>query len=292
MELRQLAYLVAVVDEASFTAAAAREHVAQPGISAQIRRLERELGQPLLDRSGRSVRTTAVGAAVLPYARAALAAVDGARAVVDELTGLLRGHIALGMVTSHNVDLPTLLAEFHDAFPAVEITLAERDSEQLIDAVRDGRLDAAIVALGADPPPHDLDVHVITDERIVAAVSPHHELAAAHATITLSALQGRTLIALPAGTGIRSHLDRAAHRVGTSLRIGFEASTPSMLADLAARGLGVAILPFSLAAARHDLHVLEITEPPLHGRLVFAWRRAGQSPATRAFVHHTRRTLT
>src|SRR3954467_2389851 len=102
MELRQLEYFVTVVEEAGFTRAAERVHVAQPGVSAQIRRLERELGQELLDRSGRSVRLTEVGAAVLPYARAALAAVDGVRLAVDELTGLLRGQVAIGTVTSHS----------------------------------------------------------------------------------------------------------------------------------------------------------------------------------------------
>src|SRR5215207_8452308 len=91
MELRQLAYFVAVAEEASFTRAAARVSVAQPGVSAQIRQLERELSQPLFDRSGRTVTLTEAGATVLPYARAALDAVDGARRVVDELTGLLRG---------------------------------------------------------------------------------------------------------------------------------------------------------------------------------------------------------
>ena len=67
MELRQLKYFVAVAEEGSFTSAAAKVHVAQPGVSAQIRRLEHELGQDLLDRSGRTVRLTEVGAAVLPY---------------------------------------------------------------------------------------------------------------------------------------------------------------------------------------------------------------------------------
>src|SRR4051794_37700719 len=100
MELRQLAYLVAVIEEANFTRAAERVHVAQPGVSAQIRRLERELGQPLLDRSSRPVRPTAAGAAVLPYARAALAAAAGARAAVDELAGLMRGEVSIGTVTS------------------------------------------------------------------------------------------------------------------------------------------------------------------------------------------------
>ena len=96
MELRQLEYLVAVAEEASFTRAAERVHVAQPGVSAQIRRLERELGHELFDRSGRTVRLTAVGEAVLPHARAALEAVAGARTAVDELSGLLGGRLAIG----------------------------------------------------------------------------------------------------------------------------------------------------------------------------------------------------
>src|ERR1700716_1395811 len=139
MELRQLEYFVAVVEEANFTRAAAKVHVAQPGVSAQIRRLERELGQTLLDRSGRTVRLTDVGAAVLPYARAALAAVAGARLAVDELAGLMRGRVAVGMVTSgFAVVLSDLLADFHQEHPAVEITLSEANSDSLLDALRKG----------------------------------------------------------------------------------------------------------------------------------------------------------
>lgn len=165
-----------VVEEACFTRAAAKLHVAQPGVSAQIRRLERELGQELLDRSGRAVRPTEVGAAVLPYARAALSAVAGARLAVDELIGLVRGYVAVGTVTSHNVDLSALLAAFHEDHPAVEITLAEDNSDQLIDALRGARLDAAIIAMGATPPP-DLEIHIVADESIVAAVSQRDDLA-------------------------------------------------------------------------------------------------------------------
>src|SRR3954465_15032953 len=100
MELRQLAYVVAVAEEGGFTRAAARVHVAQPGVSAQVRRLERELGQELLDRSGRAVTLTEAGRAVLPYARAALAAAAHARLAVDELAGLVRGRVTVGMITS------------------------------------------------------------------------------------------------------------------------------------------------------------------------------------------------
>ncbi len=91
MELHQLQYFVAVAEEASFTRAATRVHVAQPGVSAQVRRLESELGQQLLDRSGRSVRLTEAGSAVLPFARAALDAVANARLAVDELAAWSAG---------------------------------------------------------------------------------------------------------------------------------------------------------------------------------------------------------
>ncbi len=290
MELRQLEYFVTVTEEANFTRAAARMHVAQPGVSAQIRRLERELGQELLDRSGRSVRLTEVGAAVLPYARAALAAVAGARLAVDELTGLVRGHVAVGTVTSHNVDLPALLAAFHEDHPAVEITLAEDNSDHLIDALRGGRLDAAIIALGATPPP-GLEIHIVADESIAAAVS-HRDDLAKRSTIPLNALRDRPLISLPAGTGIRSHLDDACATAGFAPHIAFEASSPLVLAQLAARGLGVAIVPASVAKARRDLHPLTIIQPELRGRLAFAWRSDGPiSPAARALVGRARHML-
>jgi DNA-binding transcriptional LysR family regulator len=290
MELRQLQYFVTVAEEANFTRAAAKLYVAQPGVSAQIRRLERELGQQLLDRAARAVRLTEAGAAVLPYARAALSAVDGARLAVDELTGLLRGHGAIGTVTSHTVDLAALLAQFHHDHPAVELTLTEHNSDQLIDALRGGRLDAAIIALGATPPP-DLELHIVTDEPIAAAVSHRHELAK-RSTIPLTALRDRALISLPPGTGTRSLLDHACAAAGFSPHIAFEASTPGMLAQLAAQGLGVAIVPASIAQARQDLHPLTITRPALRGRLALAWRTNGPiSPAARALVAQARRML-
>lgn len=289
MELRQLEYFVTVAEEANFTRAAAKLHVAQPGVSAQIRRLERELGQPLLDRSGRSVRLTEAGAAALPYARAALAAVSGARLAVDELTGLLKGHLAIGAVTSHNVDLPALISEFHDDHPGVEVTLASDSADRLIDALHTGALDAAIIAYGAPPP--GLELLVLTDESIMAGVG-HNDPLASHASIPLRALRERSLICLPRGGGIRAILEDACADAGFSPHVAFEASSPEAIAGLACRGLGVAILPSSVAQSSPDLHPLAITEPSLGGRLAFAWRTEGpHSPATRALIARARRML-
>ena len=129
-----------------FTRAAAREHVAQPGISAQIARLERELGHVLFDRSARGVRPTPAGEAVLPHARAALAAVAAVRDTADELAGLVRGRVSVGMVRGGGVvDLPGLLGDFHRTHPGVEIRLVEAATDALLDGLRRHDLDLAWV---------------------------------------------------------------------------------------------------------------------------------------------------
>jgi DNA-binding transcriptional LysR family regulator len=289
MELRQLEYLVAVADEHSFTRAAERLHVAQPGVSAQIRRLERELGQPLLDRSG-GVRPTAAGEAVLPHARAALAAVASVRQAVDEVSGLLRGRAALGVVTSYSApDVPALLASFHRRHPGVEITLTEGPSEGLVAGLREGTFDLALVSIPAGGLP-GLQTRTVTDEAFVAAVAHTHPLAGRR-TITVRALRDHPLICLPHGTGMRSRLEAAFAGHGGRPRVAFEAGDPGVLAQLAARGLGVAILPESLAGARsRDLHAIAITQPALRGALALAWRAGGApSPAGRVLVEHALR---
>jgi DNA-binding transcriptional LysR family regulator len=290
MELRQLEYFVAVAEEANFTRAAERIHVAQPAVSAQIQRLERELGQPLLDRSRRTVRLTGAGESVLPFAMAALAAVDDIHVAVDELTQLVRGSVTIGTVTSHSVDIAALLADYHAEHPNVEITLSTDSSDALIDSVRAGRLDAAIVSVGPDERPEGLDVEVVTDEAIQAVVSRTDELASRR-TVRLRDLADRRLIALPVGTGIRHQFDAACAKAGVNPRIAFEASTPLALADLAERGLGVAIVPASVPRGRNQLHALAIV-PELRGRLVLAWRSGGpMSPAARVLVKKARRLL-
>jgi DNA-binding transcriptional LysR family regulator len=288
MELRQLEYFVAVVDEGSFTSAAQRECVAQPAVSAQIQRLERHVGQPLLLRSRRGVALTQAGQAFLPHARAALAAVRAAQDAVDDVAGLVRGTLAIGTVTSHELDVAGLMADFHTDFPDVEIRLSTHDSASLIDMLGTGELDAAIVSIGVDEHPDGLDVAVVTDQALTAAVATDHPLAS-RATLSLEALCGHPLISLPRGTGLRRTLDDACVRAGITPRIFFEAGNPMALADLARRGLGVAVLPEGVATTRSDLHPLRIT-PELRGRLVWAWRTA-PSPATRKFAERALRQL-
>lgn len=289
MELRQLEYFVAVTEEAGFTKAAVRLHVAQPGVSAQIRQLERELGQPLFDRSGRAVRLTEVGEAVLPYARAALAAVKGARLAVDELTGLLRGHVTIGTVDwIQSLDLPGMLAGFHRDHPDVEITVVQETAATLTGGLRDGRVDLAFLSLGSAPP-EGIATQAVIEQDLYAAVGHGHPLARRPA-IALRVLAGEDLICLPKGTGLRTVLDEACAAAGLRPRIAFEAGEPPVLAQLAAHGLGVAVLPESAAHGRpDDLHAMPIVRPRLTGRIALAWRAEGpRSPAARALIARAR----
>jgi DNA-binding transcriptional LysR family regulator len=293
MELRHLQYFVAVAEEASFTKAAQRLHVAQPGVSAQVRQLERELGEELLDRSGRSVRLTQAGTSVLPFARDALAAADGVRQVVDEVRGLLRGRVAVGMVTGCGaIEVPNLLAGFHADHPEVEIVLSEANSDELLDRVRSGDVDLAWVGL-AGSPPAGVDTQVVIDESLVAAVG-YGDALAARSVIRLSDLRDRPLISLPRGTGLRACLDDACAVAGFSPAIAFEANSPGMLAQLAGQGLGTAILPASVATAMPDqVHPLRVRAPALRSRIEIAWRADGHiSTASGALVRHARAYLT
>jgi DNA-binding transcriptional LysR family regulator len=288
MELRQLEYFVAVAEEASFTRAAGRVHISQSGVSAQVRQLERELGQPLLDRSGRTVRLTEAGAAVLPFARAALDAAGHARLAVDQLTGLVRGQVELGMVSG--CALPTLsdlLAEFHGLYPGIDIALTEDGSDRLVSMLREGRLDLALIGAAGEPV-SGLEVAVVTDEPLVAAVSPTDPLASRR-TIQLGGLRDLPLVSLPRGTGVRAALDAACAAAGFEPRIALEAGALPMVAQLAGRGLGVAILPSSVVSgpAAH-LHVLQI-RPQLRSRLELAWDpTAATDPAATALIEHAR----
>jgi len=289
MELHQLEYFVAVAEEASFTRAASRVHVAQPGVSAQVRRLESELGQQLLDRSGRSVRLTEVGSAVLPFARAALDAVANARLAVDDLAGLVRGQVTVGMVSGCALPvLAELLAGFHDRHPGVAIALVEDNSDRLVERLRDGRLDLALIGW-AEQTPADIDSVVLVDEELVAVVAPGHPLADAGAgagAITIRQLRDLPLVSLPRGTGVRAALDAACAAAGFTPRIVFEASALPMVVELAGRGLGLAVVPTSIP---NGPGILRLTEPQLRSRLELAWRCApAANPAARALIEQAR----
>jgi DNA-binding transcriptional LysR family regulator len=290
MELRQLEYFVAVAEERNFTRAAERVHISQSGVSAQVRRLERELGADLFDRSARVVTLSVAGKAALEHARAALAAAEAVSQAVGEVADLIRGTLTVGMVVGCTVTpLFDALAAFHRAHPGVEISLLEDNSDQLVHAVRGGTVDLALIgAAGAIP--EGLDALTIVDERLVGAVPTGHPLARSR-RITLRDLVSHSIVCMPVGTGLRTVFDQACAAQGLEPSIALQAGAADAIADLAARGLGIAILSDSMAAhCRDRLVALTITDVTTPALLALVWRNP-RGPATRELVAHCRQAF-
>ncbi|MEU2451605.1 LysR family transcriptional regulator [Streptomyces sp. NPDC012765] len=290
MELRQLAYFVAVAEEQNFTRAAERVHISQSGVSAQIRRLERELGAELFDRSARTATLTAAGEAALAPARAALAAAEAVGQAVGDVAGVIRGRITVGMVVGCTVTpLFDALAAFHRTHPGVEIALVEENSDRLVQGVRAGTVDVALIGT-ATAAPADLEALTIVSERLVVAVPPGHSLAS-RPRVTLRDLGGHPVICMPAGTGLRAVLDRACAAQHLRPAIALEAGAADALADLAARGLGVAVLSESMAEAYRDrLTVRVLDDVDIPALLCLVWRTA-HGPAVRELLAYGHRAF-
>jgi len=285
MEIRQLEYFVAVAEEANFTRAAERVHISQSGVSAQIRQLELDLGATLIDRSGRVATLTTAGTVALEHARAALASVEAVRDAVDEVTGLIRGGLVLGMVNGCTIlGLFEALASFHHTHPGVVIKLLEDSSDPLTERVRTGVADLALIGTAGAPPPA-LDAFPISNERLVAAVPLDHPLARRKGT-TLAAIASYPIVCMPEGTAPRTMFDRSCAEHNLQMDIVLQASAPDAVADLALRGLGVAILTESMVASHGRLKALPIGDIRTPAGLALVWS-ATQSPALRAFLLHS-----
>jgi DNA-binding transcriptional LysR family regulator len=282
MELRQLVYFVAVAEEGQFTRAAERVAVAQPAVSAQIRRLERELGETLFHRDKRSTRLTVAGQAFLPHARAALAAVRDGQDTIASLRGVLRGRLRVGVSTPVDNKLAETLGEFHRAHPEVEISLTEQHNEPVLAALVDGDLDAALFGFHGQSLPATIRTRIVAAEPLVVAVRPGHPLARRR-TVSVEDLREEPIVTLVSGSGLRTVLENACRHAGFAPRIVAETGELASLAGLAAEGLGVAVLPLS-AAREPELAVLDITRPRLRRRTALAWNSAATSPAGRAFL--------
>lgn len=287
MELRQLEYFVAVAEEANFTRAAARVHISQSGVSAQIRRLERELGAELFDRSSRTATLTTAGHAALQHARAALASANAVQQSVEEVTGLIRGRLTIGMVVGCTV-LPLFdaLAAFHREHPGVELALLEDNSDRLVDDVRSGAIDLALIGTAATAPP-GLQSWTIVSERIVAVVPSDHPLTRRR-RVTLAHIDAYPVVCMPPGTGIRTAFDQACTDSRISPTIALQASVADAIVDLVERGLGVGILSESMAASYHDrLSTLIVDDAATPVQLALIWNPT-PNPALQEMVRRSR----
>lgn len=212
--LRQLEYLVTVVDTGSFTRAAELLHVSQPALSHQIRALERDSGGPLLERLPRAVRLTPMGRAMLPHARAALADAGRARSAARRAAGLEGGELQLAAVYSVTLGvLPPVLNVWHKTHPQIQVRLLEhRHAAELHDTMTAGDADLAI---GPRPPSWDGLLRELGTEEFVVVVSADDPAAERGATrVRLETLAERGWVHYAAGNGLAEILDRACANAG------------------------------------------------------------------------------
>jgi DNA-binding transcriptional LysR family regulator len=242
MELRQLNYFVTVAEECHFTRAAKRLHVAQSGLSASVRSLERELGADLFVRNTRQVRLTPAGTALLAEARRTLAASSACVDAVAAVQGLLRGSVVIGTLQClHVVHLPTVLSGFVSTHPGLDFELRTGGSAELTEMVAQGKLDVAFVARPSVCP-DDVVVTPLASEPMVLACAPTHPLASA-ARVPLTALAGERFVDFAPDWGPRDLVDSV---VGDR-HVALEVTDVFSLLDLVACGLGVALVPQSFS---------------------------------------------
>jgi LysR family transcriptional activator of glutamate synthase operon len=293
MELRQLRYLVALADERHFTRAAAREHIAQPALSQQIRRLEAEVGLALVERTTRRVALTDAGELLVARARRILAEVDDAQAELGTLAGVKGGRLAVGALhTMGPVDLSLLLASFHRNHPDVELTVREQSSEELAEMLRDDVIDLAFLSVTERIQSRGLELRRLVTEELVAVLPTQHALAGREG-VTLSELATDAYISFRAGSRLRELLDSAAAAAGFEPRITLESNESRRIRSLVSSGLGVAILPRSDAVGPGaPVAVARLVEPALTRDVTLASRaKRRHSPAAQAFLALTLRVF-
>lgn len=281
MELHQLRYVVAVVDEGTFTAGADVLRVSQSGVSTQIAKLERELGVTLFDRSSRRVALTDAGRTLLPAIRQALAGINAVADTAAGIRGVLTGSLRVGAVTGLTwPPLVDALVAMHSEHPGIDVRLVEGLSGDLITAVRDGRLDVA-VAGWSGAAPNALAARVIIDDALCAVLALDHPWVS-RSHLGIDELLHADLIALPEGTGARAALDASAARAGLRAVPRWEVTTPAQVTALARRGLGIGALSETTAATFDGVVAIPLTDPAARSKLGVV-SRPEPSPAAQAF---------
>jgi DNA-binding transcriptional LysR family regulator len=292
MDLNQLRYLVALAEERHFTRAAAREHIAQPALSQQIRRLEDEVGLALVERTTRRVAITDAGELLVGRARRILAELEAADTELQALRGVQTGHVTVGSLhTMGPVDLSLVLSLFHQRHPEVELTVREQSSEELAEMLRVDELDLAFLSVTERVERHGLGCHQLVSEELVVILPPDHRLAHRR-RVKMAELAAEGFISFREGARLRELLITAGRQAGFEPRVTLESNESQRIRRLVSRGMGVAILPRSDAeGSGAEVSVAALTDPSLTRDITLAWREGRRhSPAAAEFLDLARTT--
>ena len=283
MNLRDLKYLVALADLRHFGKAAEACFVSQPTLSTQIRKLEDELGVALVERAPRKVMLTAVGQDVVQRARRIVADVEQMKEAARRSRDPESGSLRLGVFpTLGPYLLPHVVPQLRERFPQLELLLVEEKSDVLLQSLREGKLDAALLAL----PVHDEQLHAefLFEEPFVFAAPVRHPLAAQD-SLAMSQISDETLLLLEDGHCLRDQALDVCRLSGAQEKSGFRATSLETLRQMVAAGVGVTLLP---ALAVHEpiaqspnIRLLPFRDPPPSRQIALVWRK---SSATDEFL--------
>ena len=276
MNLRDLRYLIALADLRHFGRAAEACHVSQPTMSTQIRKLEEELGVALVERAPRQVMLTPVGRDIVERARRVLSDVEQMRETARRTVDPEAGSVRLGIFpTLGPYLLPHVVPGLRKRFPRLELLLVEEKTEALLAMLRDGRLDAAILAL----PVHEdwLEMEFLFEEPFMLAVPGKHPLAS-HRDLQLAELVDQHLLLLEDGHCLRDQALEVCTLSGAGEKEGFRATSLETLRQMVAAGVGITLLPMLAVKppvpSSPNLKLLNFKKPPPSRRIAMAWRKS------------------
>jgi LysR family hydrogen peroxide-inducible transcriptional activator len=277
MNLRDLQYLVALAEHRHFGRAADACFVSQPTLSTQIKKLEDELGVPLVERTPRKVLLTEVGRDIAVRARDVLNEIEQIRGVARRTLDPESGTVRLGIFpTLGPYLLPHVLPLVRGAFPRLELLLMEEKTEAVLRLLREGRLDAGILAL----PLHEDSLHseFLFEEPFLLAVSSAHPLAYKQGQLKLADLSSQNLLLLEDGHCLRDQALEVCHLSGAGERSGFRATSLETLRQMVAANVGITLLPVMAVkppvAPVENLHLIEFKGHPPSRRIAMVWRKS------------------
>lgn len=274
MELRTLRALVEVVRQGGFSQAARAVYATQPTVSKAVKQLEDEIGAVLLDRQAQPPRLTQAGEIVYRRALTMLAERDDLKAELDELKGLKRGTLRLGLppLGSSSLFAP-LFARFRRRYPSIEISLVEHGSRRLEEMLLAGELE---LAASLTPIPSEFDWQPVAREPLMALLPPDHPHADAM-NVGLWQLRQSPFILFEGGFALNRVLEEACQRAGFAPSVAARSGQIDFIIALVAAGLGVAFLPRIELRARtfSGVACVPLDDPGTDWEIGLVWRRGG-----------------
>jgi DNA-binding transcriptional LysR family regulator len=255
MEFRQLQYALQIAQEKSFSRAAEKLHIAQPSLSQQLAKLEKEIGVLLFQRTTSSVELTHAGTVFIDRAQKIVDMAEQLRIEMEDLSNMKRGKLVVGSlpITGSHI-WPQVLPVFQKQFPDIEIVLVEESTDKLEELTALGKTDISLLTIPLSD--DSLEYESILEESITLAVPPNHILSN-HKTVHIENLQNESFITLKKGQAFRHITLELCRAAGFEPKIAFESSNIETVQSLVAAGMGIAFVPEMTARTKWSHYVPE-----------------------------------